>query len=451
MSKLITLKKSMIDAGLSDETPRSDARYVRFLNATLLVFSLAQVPILSLLSALQLYTQLLINLTALALCGIGFVLNRQGRHLPAKVLVVTVMVINSAYFTTLFGSSAPTHLWLIPGAVLGALVFKPSEWAWGAIIALLSLAGFAIFELMNPEMTPVIRAFSNSQDELLAAHGSTISAMSLTLLLIGMMHARFVRNELQIEKLNHQLSEKNIEMEQMIYMVTHDLRSPLMNMGGITELMSEGVSELEALVDQIEPADLLQTLQSMIKEELNEPLEDLSVTTSKMTSLVNSLLEVARLTNKEPSRREINMNELISSIFKANAYRIKSLALDVSAAELPSCLGDRALIDPIFSNLIDNAIKYIDPQRTGQIRVYALEDKSSVIYAVQDTGLGIPAGHVETIFRSFSQLDQDSAGYGIGLSTISKLVNKLEGEIWVESKVGQGSTFFVSFPKEPNT
>ena len=102
----------------------------------------------------------------------------------------------------------------------------------------------------------------------------------------------------------------------MIYMVTHDLRSPLMNMGGITELMSEGVSELEALVDQVEPADLLQTLQSMIKEELNEPLEDLSVTTSKMTSLVNSLLEVARLTNKEPSRKEINMNELISSIFK---------------------------------------------------------------------------------------------------------------------------------------
>ena len=448
MSRLTTFKTSVIDAGVSAETPGSDARYIRFLNTTLLIFSLAQVPILSLLSILQLYTQLLINLTALTLCGIGFVLNRQGRHLPAKVLVVTVVVINSAYFATLFGSSAPTHLWLIPGAVLGALVFKPSEWVWGAIIALLSLAGFTTFELINPEMTPVIRAFSNAQDELLAAHGSTISAMSLTLLLVGMMHMRFVRNELQIKKLNHQLSEKNIELEQMIYMVTHDLRSPLMNIGGITELMSEGVSELEVLVDQVKPADLHQTLQSMIKEELNEPLDDLTVTTSKMTSLVTSLLEVARLTNKEPSREEVDMNTLISSIFKANAYRIKSLAIDVSATALPSCLGDRALIDPIFSNLIDNAIKYIDPERAAQIQVYALEESSSVIYAVQDTGLGIPASHLESIFRSFSQVDQGSAGYGIGLNTISKFVTKLGGEIWVESEVGRGSTFFVSFPKE---
>ena len=451
MSRLTTFKTSVIDAGVSAETPRSDARYIRFLNTTLLIFSLAQVPILSLLSILQLYTQLLINLTALTLCGIGFALNRQGRHLPAKVLVVTVVVINSAYFTTLFGSSAPTHLWLIPGAVLGALVFKPSEWAWGAIIALLSLAGFTAFELINPEMTPVIRAFSNTQDELLAAHGSTISAMSLTLLLVGMMHVRFVQSELQIKKLNHQLSEKNIELEQMIYMVTHDLRSPLMNIGGITELMSEGVSELEILVDQVKPADLHQTLQSMIKEELNEPLDDLTVTTSKMTSLVTSLLEVARLTNKEPSREEIDMNTLISSIFKANAYRINSLAIDVSATELPSCLGDRALIDPIFSNLIDNAIKYIDPERAAQIKVYALEESSSVIYAVQDTGLGIPASHLESIFRSFSQVDQGSAGYGIGLNTNSKFVSKLGGKIWVESEVGRGSTFFVSFPKEQET
>ena len=89
-------------------------------------------------------------------------------------------------------------------------------------------------------------------------------------------------------------------------------------------------------------------------------------------------------------------------------------------------------------------------QRTAQIKVYALEEKSSVIYAVQDTGLGIPTDHFEAIFRSFSQVDQGSAGYGIGLSTISKLVSKLGGEIWVESEVGQGSTFFVSFPKEFN-
>ena len=125
--------------------PAADARYVRFLNATLLLFSLAQAPVLPLLITLSMIPQLLINLTALALCWVGFVLNRKGQHLVAKILVILTLTGNTAYFATLIGSSAPMHLWLIPMAVLGVLSFKPSEWVWAASLVSFSLLCFFYF------------------------------------------------------------------------------------------------------------------------------------------------------------------------------------------------------------------------------------------------------------------------------------------------------------------
>ena len=253
-------------------------------------------------------------------------------------------------------------------------------------------------------------------------------------------------NENRIKRLNHQLSEKNVEMEQMIYMVTHDLRSPLMNISGITELMTIGVSEVSGRLEALEQSEYVDDVKSLIQEELYEPLDDLGVTTRKMTNLVDSLLEVARLTNKIPERHSIDMNHLVKSVFKLNAYRIQTAGIKTEVDALPECIGDQALIDQIFSNLIDNAIKYIDPSRESMIKVYSVESETEWIYAVKDNGLGIPKEHFDSIFRSFSQVDQQSSGYGIGLSTIAKLVHKQGGRIWLDSQRGEGTTFFVSFP-----
>jgi adenylate cyclase len=184
-----------IDSGVQPHTPSSDARYIRFLNATLLLFGLGQVPILSLLFTLGLESQLPTNLAALGLCGVGFMLNRRGQHLAAKILVITVVTANTTYFAAVLGSSAPTHLWLIPGAVLGVLAFKPSEWAWAAALVGFSMITFFAFEFMQPEMEPMVDLFSDPLDELQAAQGSTVFAMLLTLVLVGMMHRRFAQSE----------------------------------------------------------------------------------------------------------------------------------------------------------------------------------------------------------------------------------------------------------------
>ena len=185
----------VIDSGVSVETPSSDARYVRFINATLLLFVLAQLPVLSLLFYMELETQVQVNLGALALLGLAFVLNRRGAHLVAKIVIVAVMSTNTAYFAWMLGSSTPVHFWLIPGAVLGVLAFKPSEWMWALMLVGFSLLLFILFEFVYTDLGSLVQNFNDPEQKARAAQGSTLSAMLLTLIFVGMMHRRFARSE----------------------------------------------------------------------------------------------------------------------------------------------------------------------------------------------------------------------------------------------------------------
>ncbi|HCH65265.1 MAG: hypothetical protein CL927_12965 [Deltaproteobacteria bacterium] len=200
MIGLRAVLQAFTNAGVTAKTSNTDKRYIRFLNTTLLIFVVAQVPIIPLLIRLELWTQLATNLAALSIGVLGFLLHRSGRYLTAKVLIIGVMTANTAYFAALLGSTAPTHLWLVPMAVLGVLAFKPSEWNWATIMVGVTLLGFVGFELAYPELEPVIRHFTNPEEERSASRGSTVSAILLTLVLVGMMHRRFSQSETALSR-----------------------------------------------------------------------------------------------------------------------------------------------------------------------------------------------------------------------------------------------------------
>lgn len=198
MNQLKAALRCFTDVGITADTDSADMRYIRFLNTTLLLFVLAQLPIIPLLVSLKLWVQLSTNLAALAACGLGFALIRTGRHLRAKLLIIGVMTANTAYFATLLGSTAPIHLWLIAMAVLSVLAFKPSEWAWSVLLVGLTTLSFICLESVYPEIEPAIRHFKAPEMALQASRGSTIAAMLLTLLLVGTMHRRFIQSELAL-------------------------------------------------------------------------------------------------------------------------------------------------------------------------------------------------------------------------------------------------------------
>lgn len=240
MNLLKALSTWFVDSGITPQTSESEVKYRRFLNATLLLFGIAQLPILSLLVALELWTQLLVNLTALGLCGLGFVLNRRGRPLAAKILVIAVVTANTIYFSVIMGSSTPAHLWLIPMAVLGVLAFKPSERVYMATLVGLSMISFLILELVYLDLEPVVRHFETPTEARRAAHGSTVFAILLTLVLVGMMHRRFAHSETA-------LSQEKVQSERLLRAILPDTVARELRETGTTQAVRhENVSILFA-------------------------------------------------------------------------------------------------------------------------------------------------------------------------------------------------------------
>jgi chemotaxis family two-component system sensor kinase Cph1 len=114
---------------------------------------------------------------------------------------------------------------------------------------------------------------------------------------------------------------------------------------------------------------------------------------------------------------------------------------------LPPCRGDATQLGQVFSNLLDNALKYLDPTRPGVIRVSAYQKRNAVVYCVEDNGIGINAEHQDAIFGLFHRLNPDrGTGLGLGLTIVRRSLDRQDGKIWLESTPNQGSKFFFSLP-----
>src|SRR5262249_42462429 len=124
---------------------------------------------------------------------------------------------------------------------------------------------------------------------------------------------------------------------------------------------------------------------------------------------------------------------------------------DVAVKDLPPCWGDPTAVEQVFANLIGNAVNYLDPRRSGKIEVGSAAEESGLrTYYVRDNGLGIPDSYLPKIFVAFQRLHPDAArGEGIGLALVRRILERHGGRIWVESTVGEGSTFFVALPTRP--
>ncbi len=115
--------------------------------------------------------------------------------------------------------------------------------------------------------------------------------------------------------------------------------------------------------------------------------------------------------------------------------------------ELPVCVGDVIQINQVFTNLLDNATKYLDSSRPGTIRVSGKTEDGQAIYCVRDNGIGISKGSENKIFEIFQRLDNSAApGEGLGLAITHRILDRLSGRIWLQSELGKGSDFYVSLP-----
>lgn len=255
--------------------------------------------------------------------------------------------------------------------------------------------------------------------------------------------------EKEKEILNEELILKNKELEQLLYISSHDLRTPLVNIHGFSKEIEYTIENLMNSLNSMKVQDDIKEKISMIAiNEIPGYLNFIYKSIKKMDRLIKGILKLSRLGRIDLKIKKINMNNMITDILHTLDYQIKSRNIKIKVSKLFDCYGDNLQINQVFSNLIDNSIKYFDVKKDPFIKINCFEEDDKYIYCIEDNGIGISKEHIGKIFEIFHRVNPENHnGEGLGLNIVSKILNMHKGKISVESVKGKGSKFYVYLPK----
>lgn len=241
------------------------------------------------------------------------------------------------------------------------------------------------------------------------------------------------------------------EFMDFLYVVTHDLRSPLVNIGGLAAELRLALQDLEPLrapaAITLPDAQARRAL-AAISKDMPETLEHIESSVSKMNSLMSQLAELSRLTRNSLDFSAVDLGEMIAVIVREMGEEIREKSCEVEVGELPMVRGDRLALERIFTHLIGNAVKFLQPGRAGKVKVSGWADPAQACVTVSDNGRGIAEKDMRRIFQPFRRVDGlDTPGDGMGLAIVKALLRPHRGFITCASNPGEGSVFSVTLPE----
>jgi two-component system, chemotaxis family, sensor kinase Cph1 len=256
--------------------------------------------------------------------------------------------------------------------------------------------------------------------------------------------------EEQLAQMARRLAEKNKELEAVVYVASHDLRSPLVNIQGFSKELELSCQEIRTEIGKAEAPALQERLARTLTTDIPEALEFILSSVSKMDALLAGFLRFSRLGRVSMNVERLDMNRMMMEISQTIGFQVLRAGASLRIGPLPECYGDAVQINQVFSNLLDNALKYRSPERPAEISVTGHSENGNSLYIVEDNGIGIDGGHQGKIFEIFHRLNpSDSDGEGLGLTIALRIMERHEGKIWVESDVGKGCKFSVWLPALP--
>lgn len=233
----------------------------------------------------------------------------------------------------------------------------------------------------------------------------------------------------ELEAANQKLLQSNDELERFTYIASHDLKEPLRNITSFVNL-------IQRKLDKIADPDLQEYMGFVTRN------------TKQLYGLVEDILAHSRVgAQGQKTGKAIDLNVLLEEIRMGLRSMLEEKNANILSEDLPVILGHKSELFMLLKNLVENGLKY-NESPNPEVRINCKQENGQVLFEVADNGIGIAPDYHDRIFEMFTRLNNRSIylGSGIGLATCKKIIQKYQGEIWLESKVGKGSTFFFTLP-----
>jgi PAS domain S-box-containing protein len=261
--------------------------------------------------------------------------------------------------------------------------------------------------------------------------------------------------EERLKTYSEDLKHINEEMKNFAYIVSHDLRAPLVNIRGFSDELGRSIKEFTPLLEKYPGrvgADEKQRTEELLKKDIPEALGFIGSSVTRMDALINSILKLSRLGRNELKPELVHTEDIVHTLLNSLAHQIDMHKAEVTIGPLPDLIIDKTAAEQIFGNLLDNALKYLEPARSGKIEVTAEQNAGDIQFTVRDNGRGITKEDTQKVFELFRRVGrQDVPGEGMGLTYVKTLVRRLGGRIWCESEPGLGSAFSFTIPARAQT
>lgn len=259
------------------------------------------------------------------------------------------------------------------------------------------------------------------------------------------LELRVAERTQQLESTVLELRHKNEEVEAFVYIVSHDLRAPLVNLMGFARELDTSCARLKKLLERCAPCsgEILEILET----DLPSAVHFISQSSLKFERLIDALLSLSRHGRQIYRIEKVDVEELVNNAVATFQQSISEAGAQVELGHLPPVVADSTALGQVFSNLIGNSLKYRSPERSLKMEIGGRQEGSEVKYWVRDNGLGIPESGKERLFQVFQRFHpQRARGDGMGLAIVHRIVERHGGTIWAESEEGQGTTFFFTLP-----
>lgn len=244
---------------------------------------------------------------------------------------------------------------------------------------------------------------------------------------------------IRVQRRTMELEHINEELKNFAYIISHDLRNPLINIQGF-------LSELEHSLKTLSTPDDAPVLSATIEKDINESIAFIRSSATEMNQKIDAILRLSRMGRRDLTFVDVNLNTVVAEEFRSHAHQIKEM--DVTAEILPVILADYLAVKIIIGNILSNAIKYLVPNRRGNVHIAVQRNENDFILSIADNGRGIPASQADRVFKLFRRVGSFADGEGMGLAYVQTLVRRHDGRIWFESEEGVGTTFYISLPSK---